>query len=201
MLLQYRCYASFILTPYLCSSFSISIVIFNSMQQHIYTAKREKIIGQSWSIWIYVALQVVFTVFFVVKWRDSQLWGVLFVNVVLGTLTVPGIILFIKYYRYSVGKKFIVTYNTLKYVDDKTGHFTELINTEIEKIILIETHYTSRSPWPWYLYEYFVFIDSKGNKIIITSYFMDIGEFWIDTVTRKVNSDNLVREKKMYPWF
>jgi len=171
------------------------------MQEHIYTAKRKKIIGQSWSIWAYVAMQVVFTVLFVVKWRDSQLWGLLFVNVVLGTLTIPGIILFIRYYRYSVGKRFIVTYNTLKYVDDKTGQFTELINTEIEKIILIETHSASRSPWPWYAYEYFMLTDAKGNRIIITSYFMDLGDFWMDTLTRRVDSDKLIRDKKIYPWF
>jgi hypothetical protein len=171
------------------------------MQQHIYTAKRKKIIGQSWSIWVYVAMQVVFTVFFVVKWRDSQLWGVLFVNVVLGTLTIPGIILFIRYYRYSVGKRFIVTYDKLKYVDDKTGQFNELTNTEIEKIILVETTRKSQNLLPWVSYEYFILMDSKGSKIIITSHFMSLGEFWMDTLTRRVSSDNIVAEKKVYPWF
>lgn len=171
------------------------------MQQHIYTAKRKKIIGQSWSIWVYVAMQIVFTVFFVVKWRDSQLWGVLFVNVVLGTLTIPGIILFIRYYRYSVGKRFIVTYNTLRYVDDKTGQFTELTNTEIEKIILVETTRKSQKLLPWVFYEYFILMDSKGSKIIITSHFMSLGEFWMDTLTRRVSNDNIVMEEKTYPWF
>jgi len=171
------------------------------MQQHVYTAKRKKIIGQSWSIWIYVAMQLVFTVFFVVKWRDSYVWGMLLVNVVLGTLTIPGIILFIRYYRYSVSKRFIVTYNTLRYVDDKTGQFTELINTEIEKVILVKTTRKSQNLLPWVSYEYFILMDSKGNKIIITSYFMSLGEFWMDTLRARVSSDNIVIEEKTYPWF
>ena len=177
------------------------ITIFRVMQQHIYTATRKKIIGQSWSIWAYVAMQVVFTVVFVIKWRDSQLWGLLFVNAVLGTLTVPGIILFIRYYRYSVGKKFIVTYNTLRYVDDKTGQFIELINTEIEKVILVETTRKSQNLLPWLFHEYFILMDSKGKTIIITSYIMGLGDFWVDTLTGRVSNDNIVREEKTYPWF
>jgi len=96
-----------------------------------------------------------------------------------------------------VGKKFIVTYNSLRFVDEKTGSITELNSCDIEKIYLVQNKRMSKLPWVFH--EYFSFIDNKKNKIVVTSYFMDISDFWLDTLTRKVNSNNLIREEKTYP--
>ena len=171
------------------------------MQEHIYTAKRKKIIGQTWTIWVYVAMQVWATIALIIKQPYNYIGAIVLISVLFGSLNAFAISLFIRYYKHSVGKKFIITYNTLQYVDDKTGESTELINTEIEKVLLVETHFASRSPWPWYSHEYFMLMDAKGNRIIVTSYIMDLGDFWQDMLRARVSSDNIVREKKMYPWF
>ncbi len=170
------------------------------MQEHIYSAKRGRIIRQSAFIWLFAALHIAANIMTVpVLLRNNQLAAILLMNVLFSLITVPAIILFFKYYKHSVGKKFIVTYNSLKYTDDRTGQSVELKSSEIDKIHLVENSKMSR--FPWLFHEYFSFVDTKNNRIIITSYFMDISDFWLDTLTRKVSSNKLTREEKAYPLF
>lgn len=168
------------------------------MQEHNYTAKKSRIIKQSFFIWLFVAIHILTNIITAPTLiQKNQTWAILFINGLLNLITIPSILLFIKYYRYSVGKKFIVTYNSLKFIDEKTGETTELNNNDIEKIYLIENKPMSKLPWLFH--GYFVFIDNKKNKIIVTSYFMDISDFWLDTLTRKVSRDILIREERAYP--
>jgi hypothetical protein len=168
------------------------------MQEHIYIAKKKRIIRQSFFIWLFVGLQVAAnTILIPTLFTKNQIGGIVIINILLGLITIPAVILFFKYYRHSVGKKFIVTYNSLKFVDDKTGQSIELNSSEIDKIYLVVNNKTSRLPWLFH--EYFSFIDTRNNKITITSYFMDISDFWLDTLTRKVNSNKVIREEKTYP--
>jgi hypothetical protein len=168
------------------------------MQEHIYIAKPSRILRQSFFIWLFVALQIAANFMTVPTFlRLNQIFGIVFVNTVLGIITIPSLILFFKYYRHSVGKKFIVSYDSLKFIDDKTGETIELNNSEIDKIYLVQNKRMSRLPWSFH--EYFSFVDTKQNKIVITSYFMDISEFWLDNLSRKVSSDKLITELKTYP--
>ena len=168
------------------------------MQEHIYIAKRSRIIKQSFFIWLFVALHIAANIIIIpTLLKKDQIWNIALINILLGLITVPAVILFLNYYKHSVGKQFVVTYNSLKFIDDKTGKTIELKNSDINKIYLVKNMHNSRLPWIFH--EYFSLTDNKNNKIVVTSYFMDIGDFWLDTLTRKVNSDNLVREKKMYP--
>lgn len=102
-----------------------------------------------------------------------------------------------KYYKHSVGKKFIITFDSLKFIDENTGETNEIKSSEIKRINLVVNRKMSKLPWLFH--EYFSFIDDKQNKIIITSYIMNITDFWIDSLTRKVSSDKLVKEEKTYP--
>ena len=168
------------------------------MQEHIHVAKRSRIIKQSVFIWFNVALQIGFNAFAAsIHWTTDTLFVILLINLVLGSLTVSGIRLFLKYYKHSVGKQFVITYDSLKFVDCKTGESTVIKSSDIEKIYLVETRRTSRLPWSHY--EYFKFVDKTGKEIIVTSNIMNICDFWLDTLTRKVNSDRLIREVKTYP--
>lgn len=170
------------------------------MQEHVIVAKRSRIFHQSIFIWLFAALQISFTLYAMYKGlNSSRIGALLFINVILGAVTVPGIFLFFRYYKHSAGKKFVITYNYLRFIDERTGTMTELKNTDIEKILLVVNPKISRLPWAFH--EYFAFIDNKQNKIIITSYFMNIGYFWLDTLTRRIDSDKLVRVEKVYPIF
>lgn len=170
------------------------------MQEHVIVAKRSRIIHQSIFIWLFVALQIGFSVYAILPRLTSNGVAVLIIiNTLFSLMTVPAVILFHRYYKYSVGKKFIITYEYLRFMDERTGAVTEIKNTNIEQILFVENANGSRLPWAFH--EYFAFIDNKQNKIIITSYFMDISEFWLNTLTRRVNRRKLIREEKIYPIF
>lgn len=168
------------------------------MQEHIHIAKKSRIISQSFFIWLFVATQIGLNIFAISEGlTHNRILAMIYINILLGLLNVPAIFLFGKYYRHSFGKKFIITYDSLKFINEKTGEKIEIKNSDIEKIYLIES--PKMSKLPWLFHEYFALIDNKKNKIIVTSYFMDISDFWLDTLTRKVNSDNLIRLEKTYP--
>ena len=168
------------------------------MQEHIYIAKPSRIFKQSLFIWLFVAVQITANCIVAPTFlRLNQVFRIIFINVILGLITIPAVVLFFKYYRHSVGKKFVVSYNSLKFIDNKTGESIELNNSEIDKVYLVQNKRLSRLPWLFH--EYFSFVDTKQNKIIVTSYFMDMSEFWLDTLARKVSSDKLIRELKTYP--
>ena len=168
------------------------------MQEHIHAAKRSRIIGQSFFIWLFVAFQIGLNIFAISMGLTSgRISAMILINALLSMITAPAVFLFLKYYKHSIGKKFVITYNSLKFIDEKKGEVTEIKNSDIEKIYLVVNPKMSRLPWLFH--EYFAFIDNKQNKIIVTSYFMDISEFWLDSLTRKVSSDKLIREEKRYP--
>ena len=170
------------------------------MQEHIHVAKKSRIINQSLFIWVSVIVQIGFNIFtFSMDLTSDRIAALIFCNIILSLLSIPAIILFLKYYKHSIGKKFVITYNSLKFIDEKTGEITELKNADIERINLVANRTASKLPWS--SHEYFEFIDSKQNKIIVTSYFMDISDFWLDSLTRRVSTDNLIHEEKIYPIF
>src|SRR5688572_21362562 len=108
------------------------------MQEHIHLAKRSRIISQSFFIWLFVGLQIGLNIFAVSKGLTSnRISAIVFINVLLGILSVPAFFLFIKYYKHSVGKKFVITYESLKFINEKTGQITEIKNSEIERVNLV----------------------------------------------------------------
>jgi len=170
------------------------------MQENIYIAKKGRIIRQSFFIWLFSALHITSNIFGIPPLlRHNQIWAIFLINLMLGIITIPSLIIFFRYYKHSINKKFVVTYNSLKFIDHKTGQTTELINSEINKIFLATTQTSNNLPWCFH--EYFSFEDEKGNKIIVTSYIMDIVDFWLDSLSRKVSSNKLVRVEKTFPLF
>ena len=168
------------------------------MQEHIHIAKRSRIISQSFFIWLFVVSQIGLNIYGITKdLTSNRFLAMIFVNVLFCLLTVPGVFLFFRYYKHSIAKKFVITYDSLKFIDDKTGKIIEIKNSDIEIITLVENQKLSRLPWLFH--EYFSLIDNKQNEIIVTSYFMDISDFWLDSLTRSVSSDNLIRKEKSYP--
>src|SRR5215212_7356708 len=124
------------------------------MQEHIYQAKTKRILAQSFTIWLWVGLQIGLNIFGVSKsLTNNRISVMILANIVLGMVTVPAIILFLKYYVNSVGKKFVITYNSLKFIDERTGHITEIQNSNIEMVFLVQN--TRMSRLPWNSHEYF----------------------------------------------
>ena len=170
------------------------------MQEHIYIAQKSRIIKQSFFIWLYVVIQIMINFFIVPRFiQINETWAIIIINLVFFAVTVPGIKLFFKYYKNSIDKTLIVTYESLKFIDNKTKDVIEILNSDIIQIHFVEN--TRLSRLPWLFHEYFSLTDNKDNKIIITSYIMDISDFWLDPLTNKINKKNMVTEQKKYPTF
>src|SRR6478736_1385304 len=118
------------------------------MQEHIYTPKIRKIVSQSFFIFVFVAIQVLANFFLIPSFIEHrQIWGIVFVNVVMSIVSIPSLVIFLRYYKHSIGKRFVVTYDTLKFEDTKAGTKIELINSDIERIICVSTSWYTWSPW------------------------------------------------------
>src|SRR5688572_28833712 len=118
------------------------------MQEHIYKPQKARIIKQSFLIWFFVAFHIAANIMLIPTLLDrGEFLGLIFINLLLAGISIPAIILFFKHYNYSSGKRFIVTYNHLRLVDDKTGQIIEIENSNIKSINLVENHTSSRLPW------------------------------------------------------
>ena len=170
------------------------------MQEHIYTAQTRKIFSQSFFIFVFIAMHVMANFLLIPSLiKHNQLWGIPFFNLLMCMISIPSLVIFSKYYKQSVGKRFIVTYETLKFEDTKTGARTELINSEIEKITSVSTSWYTWSPWTFY--EYFSITDKNQQTITITSFVLELSDFWLDTLTRRVKNPGVEFIKKEYPTF
>ena len=170
------------------------------MKEHIYTAKTQKIVSQSFCIFIFLAMQVAANFLLIPSLiKHKQLWGIVFVNLIMFMISIPSLIIFFKYYKQSVGKRFIVTYETLRFEDTKTGIKIELMNSEVERIISVSTSWYTWSPWTFY--EYFTITDKNQQTITVTSFFLELSDFWLDTLTKRVRNPGVEFIKKEYPTF
>jgi len=168
------------------------------MKEHIYQASAKRIFNQSVFLWLFILMQVYINVDGALTFlKRGDLLAFIFINIIFSSFNIPALILFLKYYRASIDKEFIIAYNSLRMKDVRTGAVIEMKCSDIVKIKLVENARMSRLPWIFH--EYFKFIDSQGQEIVVTSYIMDIGDFWKDTLTRKVSSSKLEREQRYYP--
>lgn len=171
------------------------------MQQHIYTTTKQKIFKQSFFIWLYVASQIALNIYLIFFYENEyKVLVFLFCNLLISTIiTIPGVIIFLNYYKYSVNKEFTVSYDSVKLHDIKSNTTIELNSNEIEKIELHQIPFGGTLRSPYGSYEYFCFIDKNKKRIVVTFHILSIADFWFDTLTKKVSSKKLVKVERFYP--
>ncbi|HPG12604.1 MAG TPA: hypothetical protein PLU37_13820 [Chitinophagaceae bacterium] len=170
------------------------------MKEQIFKASRKKIISQTILIWVSVIMHILVIIWTLpVVIKGNQIAAFLFANTFFSFLSIPSVVIFFRYYNHSINKKFVITYNKLRFEDEKTGYVIELNTHEIIEIKLIQNH--NNSKLPWCDLEYFSFTNETGKKIIVTSFFMPIYEFWMCTLARKVSSKKLKIKEVLYPIF
>ena len=173
------------------------------MQQHVYKDSTKRIISQTFFIWMFVALQISTNIFLIPGFiKSGQYWAIAFINVILSAISIPSLYIFFNYYRYSANKDFIIAYNALKIIDKKNGAVVEISSTDIDRIELHQNLYPYKvlmNLSVWSDHEFFCFVDKTGKKIVVTSYIMYIQDFWLDSLTRRVSSDKLIKFEKFIP--
>jgi hypothetical protein len=165
------------------------------MKETVYKTNSAKYFLKSSLTWFCVAVQLGLSLYFLRDFSESGLIATLVVIGVFSFLTVPGLILHFNYLKYSKNAKFVIRYDNVEFI--KNNQKTILKSNEIVKIILHQSPTNSR--FPWWNYQWFELIDSSGNKICVNYYIMDISDMWINTLSRKINSDKLERKENYFP--
>jgi hypothetical protein len=168
------------------------------MKEHRFIARRSKIIKQTSLIWLFVLIHIILNFMITPKLiSNGQYTALLLINLGLSLLSIPGVYLFFNYYRHSINKEFILTYNTVRLIDHKTKEVIELLNNEIVMVTL--NNHIQSSRLPWLFNEYFCLTDRNGKNITITSWIMDISDLWTNTLSRRINNDNIVKNELVFP--
>lgn len=170
------------------------------MKEQVFRANRRRIAKQSFFIWLWVLIHILINIWLIpMPINDNKVLLFLLVNFVFGLFSIPGIIIFRRYHKHSINKKFVLTYNSLRLEDEKSLKFLEIKNHEIVEVKLITNNHASNLPWTFM--EYFSLTDKNGSMIIVPSFIMEISEFWLSTLTRKVSNKNFIRKESIYPIF
>lgn len=168
------------------------------MKEHRFIARRSKIIKQTSLIWLFVLVHITSNFMIIPKLiLNEQYTALLLINLGLGMLSIPGVYLFFNYYRHSINKEFVLTYNTVRLIDHKTKEVIELLNNEIVTVTL--NNHIRSSKLPWVFNENFCLTDRNGKSIVITSWIMDISDLWTNTLSRRINNDNILKNELVFP--
>lgn len=170
------------------------------MKEEIFISNRKKIIHQTFFIWLWIITHLMANLWVLTAtFKDGKITALIIINVFFSYLSILGLIIFFRYYKHSYKKKFIITYNTLKYYDEISNRIIELQNHEITEIKFVTNSVGSKLPWS--SMEYFSLADKNGNEIVITSFMMNITDFWLSTLTKKASSKNFIRKEVLFPIF
>lgn len=117
----------------------------------------------------------------------------------MSVFNVPGVLLFLRYYKHAINPHFIVTYGKVKLINIRKGETTELVNKEVQQIIAVKTQRDNKLPWN--THEYFILLDSTGHSILVNSYTISLFDLWLDTLARRIPGGNVEFVVRTYPWF
>lgn len=163
------------------------------MKEHTYEYNFKKVFMKPALIWFCVVVQLGLNLF--VAFNKPTIAGFVWINVAFSLLSIPGIIVHFNHLKRSRNAILVVRYNSISFQNGSTE--TNVDSTDIQKIILHECLWRSR--FPWWNYSWFELIDSKAQSIKVSCYLLEITDFWQDSLSRRVNSNNLTREEHVLP--
>lgn len=165
------------------------------MKEHTYKYQFKKVALKSILIWFGVVVQIGLSLYVLRDFNDRSIKALIFTNVFFSIITLPGVILHLNHSKHTRNVKLILRYNSISCI---SKHNETTLNTfDICKVILHNGPTNSRLPW--WNYSWFELIDKDGRTIKVSYYMLDIGDFWMDSLSRRVSSDNLVHEKNILP--
>lgn len=163
------------------------------MKEHTYKYKWDKMFVKSLLTSILLGVQMCISIFMFLG--EARIGGIILLNLFFGAFTIPGLVIHFNHWKYSQNVEVILRYDTISLIGPARD---VILNTsDITQVILHQS--PSGSRFPWWGYSWFELIDKDGQKIKVSCYLLDISEFWTDTLSRKVNSKNLVRKESFFP--
>ena len=120
---------------------------------------------------------------------------VIYVNLLLGIISLPGILIFTNYLFNSLNTTVILEYNKIRLKNGENS--VELDNPQIDKIDIHTTRAINR--FPWVFLEYYVF--RQGEKVIaFNNLTLEIGDLWQDSLSRRIKNENIEFKFSWYPF-
>lgn len=163
------------------------------MKEHIYQFERNKVIFRSILTWILLGAQIICSLLIVYYGVGYEV--LIALNLFLSLLTIPSLIIHLNHLKHSKNTKLVLRYNTITSINP-TEEIT-LNNADIIEVVLQKGLYGFKVPW--FDYSWFELVDKNGQSIKVSFYMMDLGEFWMDTLSRKVSSKLLVQKEVFFP--
>lgn len=165
------------------------------MKEVQFKYNRKRIFLKSILLWIILFIQLGLTLYLIFILNERSLKSILIYNSFLSIISIPSLILHINYYRIARVSILTLKYNSISL--KKGNQLTELNSSEISKIILHEG--PSESKLPWWNHSWYQIIDSNMNSISINCYTLEISDLWQNSLSRRINSDNLERKRHLLP--
>lgn len=166
----------------------------SSIKEHVYQFGLSSVILKSLLVWILFAAQLIVSFFIVYNGAGYE--AMILSNLILSLFTIPSLIIHMNHLKYSKNAKLILRYETITMINPIEE--ITLKNVEITEIILHQSR-PSGSRFPWWNYSWIELVDKNGRSIKISFYLLEIGEFWLDTLSRRVDSNNFIRKENFFP--
>ncbi|WP_343632732.1 hypothetical protein [Fluviicola sp.] len=163
------------------------------MKEHTYQLEFSKAIKESLLVWVTLILQVSLSFFLICN--EGEMVALIISNLVLSLFSIPGLIIHLNHLNYSRNAKLILRRDTITFIN-RAEEIT-LKTFEVIKVVLHQS--PSGSRLPWWNFSWFELIDKEGQSIKVSCYFLEIGEFWQDTLSHRVDSNNFVRKEVFFP--
>jgi len=165
------------------------------MKQHEYKYHWYKVFKKSILLWFLILIQIGLCSFYIYSPLAFPFPELIIFNVILSALTIPGFILHINHLCRTRNTTFILKYESISL--QRNTEITTLNSNDICKIILHEG--PTKSRFPWYDYNWVEFIDTNGKSIAVSFYLLEISDFWMNTLSRRVNSKHFERNWNLFP--
>lgn len=163
------------------------------MKEHVYKYRNLVVLRKSILIWISVAFQIILSVYSFTS--EHRFIGLVMTNLVFSLLNIPGLIIHFNYRKYSIDSQLIMRYNTITL---KNGKRDVTLNTF--DVVKVRVHTSPYNSWlSWFDYNWFELQDKNGEVIRVNFYLISISDFWRDTLSKRISSDNVERKTSILP--
>jgi hypothetical protein len=166
------------------------------MADHLYQLKFKRVFGQTFFIGLYLLMYPIAVRMVLPRaYAEKDPWVLLMVFVFYGLLTIPGIIIYANYWKYSKSVLVRVTNQGIILSDKKTGGDIDLNFLEIKSLTIRKC---SSYKLPWGEFEYFQ-ISGNGKIITIPSFIVSYTELAQLGILTNIPNAKLVQTKTILP--
>ena len=168
------------------------------MTEKTYRTSKARILRQSIFIWVALLTLILANIFAIESFNKlHNFWVIVLPNILLGLLTIPGIIIYFNYLKFSKHKEINISGESVELIDTKTGFRKEFKTKDINSVRVYSNDSSGKLPWTGF--QYLCFINASNQRIIVTSFLMDLDDFNFNNAPIKIDPAKFQRLSTYYP--